>query len=320
MSELLLPIFAALSVGLGSWAIMNLIASRNASDRRRIKKRLSERRPTEAAKKQNLSLRNDIPRDGIEGQLLQFQIFRRIDDMVAASAPELGLKRFLAISAGAALALALILFAITLVPIVAMVSACIGAVVPTLVLVKKRINRQKMLDDQLPDGMDFLGRALRAGNSLSSGLQMMGNELPQPIAGEFAYAYAQHSLGLPMDVVLKDMTRRIDSTDFSFFITSVLIQRQTGGDLSEVLNNISGMIRQRVRLQQQVKAKTAEGRFTGYLLTAFPAVMFVIIYAIKPDYAAKLTDTTLGNQLLVFGLVMQCCGLVAINKITKVRV
>jgi tight adherence protein B len=320
MSELLLPILAALSVGLGSFAIINLIADRDSVDRRKIKKRLSDKRPTENTRIEARSLRNDIPRDGLEGWILQFRPFRRIDDMVVASAPELGLKKFLAISIGAAVSLAMIMLAVTMVPIVALVSGVLGAVIPLLVLVKKRINRQKLLDDQLPDAMDFLGRALRAGHSLSSGLQMMGNELPKPIAGEFAYAYAQHSLGIAMDVVLKDMTRRIDSTDFSFFITSVLIQRQTGGDLSEVLNNISGMIRQRVRLQQQVKAKTAEGRFTGYLLTAFPAVMFVILYVIKPDYAAKLTDTTLGNQLLVFGLVMQCCGLFAINKITKVRV
>jgi tight adherence protein B len=177
-----------------------------------------------------------------------------------------------------------------------------------------------MLDDQLPDAMDFLSRALKAGHSLSSGLQMMGSELPQPIAAEFQHAYDNHSLGIPMDAALKDMTKRIDSTDFAFFITAVLIQRQTGGDLSEVLRNISGMIRQRIRLQQQVKAKTAEGRFTGYLLTAFPAVIFVILYFINREYASRLTDTSTGLKLLCLAFVMQVMGLYFIRRLTQVRI
>ena len=176
------------------------------------------------------------------------------------------------------------------------------------------------MDDQLPEGMDFLGRALKAGHSLSSGLQMMGAELPQPIAGEFQNAYDQHSLGISMEAALKGMTRRIDSTDFAFFVTAVLIQRQTGGDLSEVLKNISGMMRQRVRLAQQVKAKTAEGRFTGYLLTAFPAVIFVILYFINRDYASRLTDTTLGLKLLGTAFVMQVLGLLLIRRLTTVKI
>ena len=103
-------------------------------------------------------------------------------------------------------------------------------------------------------------------------------------------------------------------------MTAVLIQRQTGGDLSEVLKNISGMIRQRIRLQQQVKAKTAEGRFTGYLLTAFPAVMFVITYAMNPKYGGVLVNTSMGLQMLGAAFTMQILGLFVIRKITTVKV
>src|SRR5207237_3402322 len=135
-------------------------------------------------------------------------------------------------------------------------------------------------------------------HSLSTGLSMMGEELPQPLSGEFRRCYDQHSLGQPLDECMREMARRIESTDFAFFVTAVLIQRQTGGDLSEVLGNISEMIRQRIHLQQHVKAKTAEGRFTGYLLSAFPAVMFVIAYALNPDYAGVLIRTNTGLMLL----------------------
>jgi tight adherence protein B len=116
------------------------------------------------------------------------------------------------------------------------------------------------------------------------------------------------------------MSKRIESTDFAFFVTAVLIQRQTGGDLSEVLGNISGMIRQRIRLQQHVKAKTAEGRFTGYILSAFPAVMFVISYSLNPEYAGVLIKTNIGLMLLGIAFGLQMLGLFFIKKITTVTV
>jgi tight adherence protein B len=195
-----------------------------------------------------------------------------------------------------------------------------GVYGPCVWLSNKRARRQRLLVDQLPEALDFLGRILKAGHSLSTGLQMMAEELPQPLATEFRRAYDAHSLGQAMDECLKDMAKRIDSTDFAFFVTAVLIQRQTGGDLSEVLDNISGMIRQRIRLQQHVKAKTAEGRFTGYILAGFPAVMFVIAYSLNPSYAGVLIHTTTGLMLLAVAFGLQIIGLYFIKKITTVAV
>src|SRR5207237_6110404 len=135
-------------------------------------------------------------------------------------------------------------------------------------------------------------------HSLSTGLSMMGEELPQPLSGEFRRCYDQHSLGQPLDECMREMARRIESTDFAFFVTAVLIQRTTGGDLSEVLGNISGMIRQRIRLAQSVKAKTAEGRFTGYILVALPAILLGIAYMLNPQYAGVLFKTSSGLKML----------------------
>ena len=153
--------------------------------------------------------------------------------------------------------------------------------------------RLKKLIRQLPEALDFLSRIMRAGHSLSTGLQMMADELPKPIAEEFRKVYDQHSLGQPLEEALKDMSTRIDSTDLSFFVTAVLIQRQTGGDLSEVLGNISNLVRQRMRLAQSVGAKTAEGRFTGYILVAFPVIMFGICYFLNPELYGGFAH---GNQ------------------------
>lgn len=318
--ELLFFLLVAVSVGLGAWSIFQIVTGFVTSDQRKIKKRLSSQLREKGATQTQRSIRNDADETGVAGQLLQHQIFRNLDALVQLSFPELGLNKFLLVMGAITFTAFMVTLAASMNFIVALVAGSLGAFSPVIYLTKRKIKRQKLLDDQLPDAMDFLGRALKAGHSLSSGLQMMGAELPQPIAGEFQHAYDQHSLGIPMEKALKDMTMRIDSTDFSFFVTAVLIQRQTGGDLSEVLRNISGMIRQRVRLQQQVKAKTAEGRFTGYLLTAFPAVIFVILYFINREYASRLTDTSTGLKLLGSAFFMQVMGLMMIRKLTVVKI
>jgi tight adherence protein B len=187
-------------------------------------------------------------------------------------------------------------------------------------LMQKRSRRQRSIAMQLPEALEFLARVLQAGHSFSTGIQMMSEELPDPLCSEFRRCYEQHSLGQPLEDSLKEMATRIESTDFAFFVTATLIQRQTGGDLSEVLKNISGMIRQRIRLAQHVKAKTAEGRFTGYILVAFPAVMFVIVSFMNPQYAQKLTGTPTGQKLLGIAFALQLMGLWAIRKLTTVKV
>jgi tight adherence protein B len=313
-------ILVALSVGLGVWSVIHLAFEIANSDQRKLKKRLASQLRDKGLTEAQRSIRNDAEETGIAGTLLQHRLFRQLDALVQLSFPELGLPKFLLIAGGITFACFMVTLAASMNVVVAAVMGGLGAFGPVLYLTRRKIKRQKLLDDQLPDAMDFLGRALKAGHSLSSGLQMMGQELPQPIAAEFQHAYDQHSLGIAMEKCLKDMTVRIDSTDFAFFVTAVLIQRQTGGDLSEVLKNISGMIRQRVRLQQQVKAKTAEGRFTGYLLTAFPAVIFVILYFINREYASRLTDTSTGLKLLGTAFAMQVMGLIMIRKLTVVKI
>jgi tight adherence protein B len=203
---------------------------------------------------------------------------------------------------------------------VGLVAGLILALVPIMLLTRKKAKRQQMMDDQLPNALDFLGRAMRAGHSLTTGWAMLGSELPDPLAAEFRRCHDRHAMGVDLDTCLREMTKRIESVDFAFFITAVLIQRQTGGDLAGVLDNIGDMIRQRIRLQKTLKSKTAEGRFTGYVLTAFPAVMFVILYMMNPEYAGILLTEPLGKGMLVTAVIMQIMGLFMIQKLTKLKV
>lgn len=321
MEGMFLPIVIAAAVTLLVFAAMQIVAALTDSEKRKLKQRLTSEGESGTSSTQNLNIvMHQQEQGGVSSLLTEWSFFNNINRLLVYAYPEMTLGRFLAIAFGIGTAVFLVTFLLSASVIVSMVAAGVGLYAPCLWLGQKRAKRQRLLANQLPEALDFLGRILKAGHSLSTGLQMMGEELPQPLAGEFRRAYDQHSLGTSMDACLKDTASRIDSTDFAFFVTAVLIQRQTGGDLSEVLGNISGMIRQRIRLQQHVKAKTAEGRFTGYILSAFPAVMFVIAYTLNPDYAGVLIRTNTGLMLLGIALGLQMMGLYCIKKITTVIV
>ncbi|HMB96637.1 MAG TPA: type II secretion system F family protein [Tepidisphaeraceae bacterium] len=320
MESILFPGLAAVAVLLLVYGASQIIIGFTDPEKRKLKMRLSaEHSKITAASQQNIQFQQAD--DGAMAvALTRFTFFDNLNRMLLQAYPDMTFSRFVVLALSIGGAIFGIVFAFSGSLLVAAIAGAIGIYAPCVWLSRKRSKRQRMLADQLPEALDFLSRILKAGHSLSTGLQMMAEELPQPLAGEFRRAYDQHSLGSPMDECLKDTANRIESTDFAFFVTAVLIQRQTGGDLSEVLNNISGMIRQRIRLQQHVKAKTAEGRFTGYILSAFPAVMFVIAYILNPDYAGVLIKTNLGLMLLGTAFGLQLLGLYCIQKITTVVV
>jgi tight adherence protein B len=320
MTELALPILTASSVTLGTWAIWHAIPGLLGREERKIKSRLGGGIESQVQSDLAKSIRRRTGLDDVQGALGQFEIMHQINRTLLQSAPNMTLQKFLYIVAASGFGAMFVVFLITTGVIVSLVGAALGGAMPFLVLMNKRNKRQRMLNDQLPDALDFLGRALRAGHSMSTAFQMMSDELPAPISGEFRRIFEQHSLGASLEDCLRAAAIRVESSDFAFFVTSALIQRQTGGDLSEVLNNITGMIRARVRLQQHVKAKTAEGRFTGYILAAFPALMFVLSYCLNKEYAGRLLEDSLGMCLLGGALGLQLLGLYVIRKITTVQV
>jgi tight adherence protein B len=321
MDGMLLPILIAVIVALMVVCVGITIRNVTDPDKRKLKQRLSNEDTRQSDQRQSpVSITVQDQATGLSARLAQYGPLEGLYRQIIQVWPDLSLVTFLSICAALSITLAVITYAFVGAPIVAVVGAVIGGYAPFLALGRKRSKRQRMIADQLPDSLDFLARVLKAGHSFSTGLQMMADELPQPLGGEFRRAYDQHSLGLSMEEALKDMAARIESTDFAFFVTATLIQRQTGGDLSEVLGNISGMIRQRIRLAQSVKAKTAEGRFTGYILSAFPAVMFLIASMLNPDYTKVLWTTTTGMVMLAVAFILMLSGLFCIKKITTVRV
>ena len=187
-------------------------------------------------------------------------------------------------------------------------------------LFHKRRGRLKAFAGQLSDALELVARALRAGHSLAAGMHVVAEEMPSPIADEFNRVYEEQNLGIPIEEALKSMCERVPNLDLRFFVTSVLIQRQTGGDLSEILDKIGYVIRERFRILGQVQALTAEGRLSGVILIALPFGLFMMMLYIKPDYVEKLWTHELGIKMSIFALIAQLVGALVIKKIVNIKV
>lgn len=193
-------------------------------------------------------------------------------------------------------------------------------IIPFLWVLNKRRVRLKKFASQLPDALELVARALRAGHSLGAGMHVVAEEMPAPISDEFGRVYEEQNLGIPVEDSLRNICERIPNLDLRFFVTSVAIQRQTGGDLAEILDKIGHVIRERYRILGQVKALTAEGRLSGVVLIALPFVLFLVMLHIKPDYVQVLWTEPLGIKMSVFGLIMQILGALVIKKIINIKV
>ncbi len=203
--------------------------------------------------------------------------------------------------------------------------AAIGAgvavfVLPIIWLNGRRKARLKKFVHQLPDVFEMLSQALRAGHSLASGMQLISRELPDPAGTEFGRVFHEQNLGLKVEDALKNMAERVDMLDVRFFVTAVLIQRQTGGDLAEVLDKIGKVIRSRIELFGKVQALTAEGRLSGYVLLALPGIVFAVMLQVNREYAMMLFTTDMGRMMLTASVVMQIMGWLMIKKIINIKV
>jgi len=205
-------------------------------------------------------------------------------------------------------------------PYLAPLLGIVMMLVPFVWLLTKRALRLRKFASQLPDALELVARALRAGHSLAAGMHVVAEEMPAPISDEFLRVYEEQNLGIPIDDALKGMCERVPNLDLRFFVTSVLIQRMTGGDLAEILDKIGYVIRERFRILGQVKALTAEGRLSGVILIALPFGLFLMMLHIKPDYVEKLWTHELGIKMSVFALIMQLLGAVVIRKIVNIKV
>jgi tight adherence protein B len=200
------------------------------------------------------------------------------------------------------------------------VAAAIFGSLPILFLMNRRSARIRAFEEHFPEALDLLSRALRAGHAFQTAMGMVADEMKEPIGPEFKKCFDQQNFGLPLRDALVQLSERVPLLDVRFFVTAVLIQRDTGGNLSEILDNLAHVVRERFKVLRQVRVHTAHGRFTAFVLLSLPAALGVILTMINPDHMNPLFHERMGQTMLIVATIMQAIGFVWIRKVIKIEV
>lgn len=215
--------------------------------------------------------------------------------------------------------LGLIIFSSLSLVIVISIAILMG-ISPVLYLLRKAEKKRVQFESQLPDALDFLSRALKAGHGMSSAIGMLANEFPDPIGQEFKNVFDELNFGLPFNESMLNLTLRVNSSDLNFFVVALSIQRETGGNLTELLESLSMTIRERIKLGGKVRILAAEGKYSGVLLSVFPFIMATVLSLINPKYMSALWITESGKNLVTTGLIMMVVGGFWMSRIVKIKV
>ena len=205
-------------------------------------------------------------------------------------------------------------------PIAGLILAGLGLAAPFLYLNWKRSKRLYKFEEEFPEALDLIARALKAGHAFVTGLKMVADEMPEPIGPEFRKTFDEQNFGLPLKDALENLTTRVPSLDVRFFSTAVLIQRETGGNLSEILETLAHVVRERFKILRQVRVHTAHGRFTGYVLLALPIFLMLALMYLNPDHMNLLFRERMGQVMLIGAVVMQTIGYIWIKQVIKIEV
>ena len=192
--------------------------------------------------------------------------------------------------------------------------------VPAAVVAFLRSRRLKQFEAHFPEAIDLLARALRAGHAFTTGMEMVGKELPEPVAGEFRAVFEEQNFGLPLRDAMLNLAERVPLVDVKFFVTALLIQKETGGNLAEILDKLSHVVRERFRIQGEVRIRTAQGRLTAMILIGLPPMMVVLLKTLNPGYINLLFTDPWGPYFLGVAAVLQVIGSIIIWKIVQIEV
>jgi len=195
----------------------------------------------------------------------------------------------------------------------------VGATLPWLWVGRRKRKRLRAFEERFPDALDLLGRSIRAGHAFTTGLEVIADEMPEPVAGEFRQVFEEQKFGLSLRESLFGLADRVDLVDVRMFVTSVMIQRESGGNLAENLDNLSTLIRERFKFRRTLRTHTAQGRLTGYILAAAPIFMLGVLMVLNPEYERLLFTEQFGRLMLVGAATMQFVGFLFIRRIIDVE-
>ena len=200
------------------------------------------------------------------------------------------------------------------------VPALLAGALPILYVIRKRKARLRRFEELFPDSLEFVSRSMRAGHAFSVSLEMIHREFQEPLSGEFRRTFEEHNLGLPLDVALQKLAKRVPSLDVHFFVSAVLLQKRTGGNLAEILDKLAYVIRERFKLRGRIRAISAHGRMTGIALSCIPIGVAVLMFYTNPDYVKFFFTDDVGNIMLGGAITLQIAGYLIMRQITIIEV
>jgi tight adherence protein B len=263
-------------------------------------------------------LLSDVP--VLNRMLLRWNWATRLQDLVAQAGVKIKPGKLLLISSVLGLCADLGVQHFYSSPLFPPLAGVVAGMLPLIAIAFMRSRRLHAFEKSFPEAIDLLGRAVRAGHAFTTGLEMIATELPQPLSGEFRTAYDEQNFGLPLREALLNLCERVPLVDVRFFVTALLVQKETGGNLAEILDNLSHVIRERFKILGEVRTRTAQGRLTAGILIALPPAMILLLRSVNPDYIQPLFDDPMGPYMLGGAAILQLVGSLLLWKIVRIEV
>ena len=319
---LVIALLVFVVVSLAVFAGMSLFDQRKAQARV-LRDRLSaSQQPDEQATPDVALLRDELL-----SRIPAFDTFLRrserisvLQKMLAQGNVDVRAGNFLVLCVGAAVILAIVAAIAGGNLLFAWAGALIGFFIPYAYASHMRNKRFQKFEEKFPEAIDTLARAVRAGHAFTTALEMIANEVSEPVAGEFRQLYEEQKFGLPVRDALLNLAERVPLVDIKFFVTAVMLQRETGGNLAEILDNLSYVIRERFKILRQVRVHTAQGRLTMMLLMALPPTVVAVMLVLNRGFISPLFTDPVGHALIVGGITLQTMGYFVIRKIIRIQV
>jgi tight adherence protein B len=323
MSAALIAFAVFVVVALATFAIASLFDQRRAQarlikDRLAMAQKAPEREPNE-----ELALLRDEQLSNIPAFDLLLRRSARvsaIQDALLQSGMKLRAGNFLVLCGLCGIAAGVVSMLWARNPAIAWAAIVIGAFIPYAFVSYRRQKRFEKIEELFPEAIDTLARAVRAGHAFTTALEMISNEISEPLATEFRKLFEEQKFGMPVRDALMNLTERVPLVDIKFFVTAVMLQRETGGNLAEILDNLSYVIRERFKIQRQVRVHTAQGRLTMVLLMAMPPVVVLVLELFSPEFVHPLFYDPIGHFLVVTAVALQTIGYFVIRKIIRIQV
>jgi len=320
--QFIIAVLVFVVVTLAVFAGMSLLDQRKAQARILRERLTTVQKPTEQAAPDVALLRDEllsrIP--AFDTLLRRSERVSALQKVLAQGNVDIRAGNFLMLCGVSTVVLAAVAFFAGGTVLFAWAGALLGFFVPYAYASHMRSKRFQQFEEKFPEAIDTLARAVRAGHAFTTALEMIANEVSEPVAGEFRQLYEEQKFGLPVRDALLNLADRVPLVDVKFFVTAVMLQRETGGNLAEILDNLSYVIRERFKILRQVRVHTAQGRLTMMLLMALPPVVVVVMLVLNPGFIRPLFTDYIGHILIVVGIALQTMGYFVIRRIIRIQV